>query len=348
MPRLYKQSEATAARRRFPLFLVGTDGLTPATAEAAGQPQLSKSGAAFVNTTATLVAIANGQYYVELTAAELDTLGLIQVRYKSAATAEFAMDGQVAAFDPYDAAGLGLSRVDAAITTRSSHTAADVWTSATRTLTSFGTLAADVWTSATRALTDKTGFALSAAGVQAIWDVLTSALVTVGSVGKRIADNLDAAITGRASAADYTAARAAKLDNLDVVLSTRATSAALATVQADTDDLQARLPAALVAGRIDASIGALAGDATAAANLARSALGIIRGAAIAGTLSTTQTTTDLASTVTNFYVGRILIFTTGARAGEASDITAYNGTSKMLTYTAMTGAAAATDQFVIV
>lgn len=39
--------------------------------------------------------------------------------------------------------------------------------------------------------------ALSAAGVQAIWDALTSALTTAGSVGKRIADNLDAAVTSR-------------------------------------------------------------------------------------------------------------------------------------------------------
>lgn len=44
---------------------------------------------------------------------------------------------------------------------------------------------------------DKTGYALSSAGVQAIWDALTSALTTVGSVGKRIADNLDAAVTSR-------------------------------------------------------------------------------------------------------------------------------------------------------
>jgi hypothetical protein len=37
---------------------------------------------------------------------------------------------------------------------------------------------------------DKTGYALSAAGVQAIWDALTSALTTVGSIGKRIVDYL--------------------------------------------------------------------------------------------------------------------------------------------------------------
>ncbi len=38
------------------------------------------------------------------------------------------------------------------------------------------------------AAASKTGYALSAAGVQAIWDALTSALTTVGSIGKKLAD----------------------------------------------------------------------------------------------------------------------------------------------------------------
>ncbi len=44
---------------------------------------------------------------------------------------------------------------------------------------------------------DKTGYTLSAAGVQAIWDALTSALSAVGSIGKLIVDNLNATITSR-------------------------------------------------------------------------------------------------------------------------------------------------------
>jgi hypothetical protein len=44
---------------------------------------------------------------------------------------------------------------------------------------------------------DKTGYALSSAGVQAIWDALTSALTTVGSIGKLIVTNLDALISSR-------------------------------------------------------------------------------------------------------------------------------------------------------
>jgi len=65
--------------------------------------------------------------------------------------------------------------LDAAVSSRSSHAAADIWSVGTRTLTSFGTL------------------------VQDIWDKATSALTTVGSIGKLLADYVDAAISSRSS-----------------------------------------------------------------------------------------------------------------------------------------------------
>lgn len=42
---------------------------------------------------------------------------------------------------------------------------------------------------------DKTGYGLSAAAVQAIWDALTTALTTVGSIGKLLVDNVNATIS---------------------------------------------------------------------------------------------------------------------------------------------------------
>ena len=47
---------------------------------------------------------------------------------------------------------------------------------------------------------DKTGYALSSAGVQAVWDALTSALTTAGSIGKRIVDYLTGDIFARIGA----------------------------------------------------------------------------------------------------------------------------------------------------
>lgn len=73
----------------------------------------------------------------------------------------------------------------------STHSAADVWAVATRTLTAFDA-------------SFKTGYALSAAGIQAIWDALTSALTTVGSIGKLLVDNINATISSRLASASYT------------------------------------------------------------------------------------------------------------------------------------------------
>lgn len=53
-----------------------------------------------------------------------------------------------------------------------------------------------VWSTASRTL--------SSAGVQAIWDTLLTGITTVGSIGKLIKDNLDAAITSRLASDSYT------------------------------------------------------------------------------------------------------------------------------------------------
>lgn len=119
---LVKANESTASKRRVFFHLVdATDGITPETGEAGGQPQVSINGAAWTNTgIGVLVAIGNGRYYAELTQTLVATAGtIIETRFKSANTAECPGDSvQVVAFDPHDAAGLGLSRVDAAVSSR--------------------------------------------------------------------------------------------------------------------------------------------------------------------------------------------------------------------------------------
>lgn len=64
-------------------------------------------------------------------------------------------------------------------------------------------------------VSDKTGFSLSAAGVQAIWDALTSALTTVGSIGKLLVTDIDATISSRTKPAD-TQARVTLVDTVTV------------------------------------------------------------------------------------------------------------------------------------
>lgn len=83
-------------------------------------------------------------------------------------------------------------------------------------------------------------------------------------------------------------------------------------------------------------------------NLAASATVLITGAAEAGTLSTTQMTTDLSEATDDHFIGRAVIWTGGVLLGQASDITGYLGATGKLTYSAVTEAPSVGDPFVIV
>lgn len=111
MPVLVHANEATASQRRVYFDLRdATDGITPETGEAGGQPQISSDGAAFGDAgIGTLTHMGNGRYYADLTQAAVTTAGtLIETRYKSANTLESpGTSVQVVAFDPNDTS-LGL------------------------------------------------------------------------------------------------------------------------------------------------------------------------------------------------------------------------------------------------
>lgn len=122
----------------------------------------------------------------------------------------------------------------------------------------------------------KTGYALSAAAVQAIWDALTSALTTVGSIGKLLVDNVNATISSRSTyaggdtsgvttlltrvpgvvpvATDYTAARAAKLDFLTGDAFVRLGAPVGASISADVAGVPAATLVAATAAPIAADI----------------------------------------------------------------------------------------------
>jgi hypothetical protein len=149
-----------------------------------------------------------------------------------------------------------------------------VWSTAARSLTTFGTLAADVWAVATRVLTAGTNIALakgtgvtgfndlSAAQVNAEAD---TALADVGLTGT-ITGRIDAAISTRSTYAGadtsgtttllsrLTSGRATLLDNLDILMTTRLASASYTTpptAAANATAVRSELTTEL--GRIDAA-----------------------------------------------------------------------------------------------
>jgi hypothetical protein len=110
---LFQQSEATAAQRRLFFHAVdATDGIAAETG-LTGTGYLSKNGATPAATSASLSELSSsnmpGRYYIEFTAAELNTVGVIEFRYKAAACAEVVARAMVVPFDPFDAVRLGLT-----------------------------------------------------------------------------------------------------------------------------------------------------------------------------------------------------------------------------------------------
>lgn len=92
---------------------------------------------------------------------------------------------------------------------------------------------------------------------------------------------------------------------------------------------------------------ALAAIAVVDSNVDNLVLGVIFGAAAAGTLSTTQATSDLAGYTNDQLIGRIITVTSGVAEGESSAITDYVEASGLLTFDLMTLAMGDSDTFKI-
>ena len=102
--------------------------------------------------------------------------------------------------------------------------------------------------------------------------VVASVSGAVGSVTGSVGSVAAGGITAASIATDAIDADALAADAVTEIQAGLATSAALATVQADTDNIQTRLPAALVGGRMDASVGAMAAAVVTAAAIATDAI----------------------------------------------------------------------------
>ena len=104
----------------------------------------------------------------------------------------------------------------------------------------------------------------------------------------------------------------------------------------------------VTSGRPEVDVKALAGSASSASNLERSASTIYRGTISGSSTTTALVDSGLTQADTDFWKGRIVIFTSGALAGQATDITAVTPATDTLTVTALTSAPSVSDTYVIV
>lgn len=123
--------------------------------------------------TVTLPALTAGDLVEIYATATISSIATEQTIFRAAADTVRVSEVTALTATAVWAAG---SRTLSSFGTLVADVAAAVWASAARTLTSFGTLAADVWAVAARTITggtidtnsDKTGYALSSAGVTAV------------------------------------------------------------------------------------------------------------------------------------------------------------------------------------
>lgn len=92
----------------------------------------------------------------------------------------------------------------------------------------------------------------------------------------------------------------------------------------------------------------IAGDGTAPQNLEKSLSVMARAAVAAGAATNQACPTTLADTTDDVYVGRLIVFTSGALIRQVANVTAYDGDTKRITYAPLTGAPAQGDTFIIV
>ncbi|GMQ92503.1 MAG: hypothetical protein BMS9Abin11_1835 [Gammaproteobacteria bacterium] len=147
-----------------------------------------------------------------------------------------------------------------------------------------------------------------------------------------------------------TAIRAGYLDNLSA--GAVAQAAALATAQTDLDNIQTRLPAALVSGKMDSDAVAVGGSTDGANRLGKATQANVFCTVGSGSTTTSIVTSsmDPAASVTDQFKGKIVTFdantTTANLRGQSTDITASTAAG-VLTVTALTDAAVSGDTFVI-
>lgn len=178
-------------------------------------------GAAQASVTGTITEDAGGQYHLALSQADTNgnNIGLL---FTATNAIPVSISIVTTAADPTDATAFGLSRIDAAISSRSTYAGgavasvtAGVTVAANNDKTGYALTAGEHTAIAGDAQTGLTaqGYTSTRAGfldtlnglVQAIWDKATSALTTAGSIGKWILDKLDVVLSTRLATSGYTA-----------------------------------------------------------------------------------------------------------------------------------------------
>ena len=326
-------------------FVDVADGFTPQTDITLGgdEAELLKHGSDTVVdiSAATWAAVANcrGYYSLTLTAALTDTEGMVTIVVQDDSDclpvrANFMVLAEAAWDSLYAAKDTGLMDVNVSTVAGTAQTANDNGADINAILVDTDDLQTNqgAWLTATGFSTAVELAKVPKSDGTATWNATALASIEAECDDAITANTL---ILDLPTTAEF---EARTLVSADYVVTTD-TIAGVTLVDTVTD----------VTNEVTADVTKISGSAAAANNLEASALTILSTyTAVTGTLSTTQMTTDLTEVTDDHYNGRIIIWTSGVLQNQATNITDYDGASKMLTFTATTEAPSNLDTFVIV
>lgn len=363
MAQFLKQS--TAATIALGPFVDATDGVTAETALTIAQAdiRLSKNGAAFAQTNNATGAthMENGHYSVPLDTTDTATLGRLKVAVNESGALPVWVEFMVVPANVYDGlvAGTDNLQVDTVQIGGTTQTANDVGADVDAILVDTAEIGV-----AGAGLTEAggTGDHLTAVPWNAAWDAEVQSEVadaldaaipvtpTADSINERLKTMDDADLPGDVAAVKSdTAAILTDTAEIGVAgaglteaggtgdhLTALATAAAATAIETDTQDIQTRLPAALVSGRMSSDMVALSGDTVAADRLEAMMDGVFI-VQVNGAATTTSIPIDgFTSTRNDQFNGRLITILDGS--GEQTDITDYVHATQTLTVTALSAA----------
>lgn len=342
-------------------FVDSTDGVTPETALTIAQSdvRVKKNNGAWSGKSdaASGTHEENGWYELALNATDTGTLGILIIAVNVAGALPVWREFLVVPANMWDALVAGSVRLDVSVGAMQPNvlTAGVINTGAidaNAMAASAGTEIADAVWNSTRA-----GHATAGTFGEGVASVV-GPVGSVASGGITAASFAASAIGAAAIATDAIGSAQLAASAVTEIQTGLATSAALATVQADTDDIQARLPAALVSGRMDVSVGAMAANVITAAAIATNAIdadalaadavteirSVFSGTADSGT---TTTLVDAALTQTNadHWRGYVLLITSGTMSGMVRVVTGFTVASDTLTFTPALPSAVSTETY---
>lgn len=341
---LIEKDEATAARRRVPVRLFTSNGTSPDTGATNDAVIMGVNSLLTISLTSTLRAVeaAQGMYAVELTQSECSVLGVHPLYHTVGDFPQHVATVEVVQFNPYSRTS-AFTSADSVGLKAVTHSGATV--RGVENYSNFsGNLSNVTVQVSSGTVTGVVNKVDLRAGVYS--DISLRLDANAVPTGAFQANSIDAVAFDAMNLSDVTVRVQPMLySGLTVGVNNLVGNFSAATVQVSGGTVTG------VTNTVNSNLTMIRGNAEAVMRLLSHLSSVVTGVAVAGQLSTTTMTSDVAEATNDHFNDRVLVFLTGALAGQATSITSFfgasNGSSRFV-FPALTEAPSANDEFLVV